>query len=136
MKFKDAKGREWKVQFNFRNLCRISDELEVDLIDNPTELPKSARKYVEIAWLLVEEQAEKEGVTPEDFGSSLDGNAFKSMQEALLLELAVFFEAPRPGVSILIRKSLEMNEKVMGAAKEEMESALERVCSELLGQSQ
>lgn len=143
MKFKDTKGRDWNIQFNFRLLCRVEDELGYKIMEDPTSLPVSPRAYVEIAFLCIEDQAKDAGVTPEDFGTSIDGEVYEALQRAVLLELAVFFEAPRPGASALLRKAVEMNDSLnaMGAqaiekACEEASSALQERLAAHLGSSQ
>ena len=90
MKFTDTKGREWTIKFDFHTLCQIEDDLGYRIMEDPTSLPSAPKAYVEIAWLCVEEQAEKLGVLPQDFGRSIDGVVFDKIQRGILEELAVF----------------------------------------------
>lgn len=107
MKFKDARGREWNVQFNFRLLCRIEDELGYKIMEDPTSLPSSLRAYAEMLWIVCEKQAQELGVTPEDFGESLGGKAIQDGIDCMIEELAVFFEAPQPVAAIVYREGLK-----------------------------
>jgi hypothetical protein len=132
MRFTDTKGREWTIKFDFQTLCQIEDELGYPIMEDPTSLPTKAKAYVEMAWFCIEEQAEKAGVTPEDFGKSIDGKVFDDIQKGILEELAVFFEAPRPGASALIRKAVELVEKGNQLQLQAVEKALDGVSSELL----
>ena len=136
MKFKDGHGREWNIQFNFQVLCKVEDELGHKIMENPTNLPTSPRAYVEIAWLCIEQQAEKAGVTPHDFGISLDGPAMDSLIKCICMELAVFFEGPRPGASELLRKSIENQEKFNKVSKEMIAQAFDEMFSGLQGLSE
>lgn len=135
MKFKDGLGREWVIQFNFHTLCRVEDELGYKIMENPTDLPNNPRAYVEIAWLCVEQQAEKAGVSPSDFGLSLDGQAMDNLIKCICLELAVFFEGPRPGASELLRKSIESQDKLSKVSKEVIAQAFDEMFSDLQGLS-
>lgn len=135
MKFKDGHGREWSIQFNFQVLCKIEDDLGYKIMENPTNLPTNPRAYVEIAWLCIEQQAEKAGVSPSDFGLSLDGQAMDSLIKCICMELAVFFEGPRPGASELLRKSIENQEKFSKVSKEVVAQAFDEMFLGLQGLS-
>lgn len=107
MKFKDNRGREWNVQFNFRLLCRIEDELGYKIMENPSSLPNSLRAYVEMLWVVCEKQAKELGVEPDDFGEALSGKAIQDGIECMIEELAVFFEAPQPVAALVYREGLK-----------------------------
>ena len=107
MKFKDNRGREWHVQFNFRLLCRIEDELGHKILENPSSLPNSLRAYVEMLWIVCEKQAKELGVEPEEFGEALGGQAIQDGIECMIEELAVFFEAPQPVAALVYREGLK-----------------------------
>lgn len=123
MKFKDNRGREWNVQFNFRLLCRIEDELGYKIMEDPSSLPTSLRAYAEMLWLVCEKQAKEIGVDPDDFGESLGGQAIQDGINAMIEELAVFFEAPQPVAAFVYREGLkraqEKSREVLQAVTQE-----------------
>jgi len=143
MNFVDGESRKWVVKFDFGTLCRIEDDLGYKILDNPTDLPTSPRAYVEMTWVCIEKQAKELGVSPEDFGSSIDGPAFDRLQRCFFEELAVFFEAPKPGASALIRKAISLSdmqqvmmERVIEQAYDEASSKLQALSASSLGDSQ
>lgn len=95
------------MQFNFRLLCRIEDELGYKIMEDPASLPTSIRAYAEMLWVICEKQAAEIGVSPEDFGESLGGQAINDGINAMIEELAVFFEAPQPVAAFALREGMK-----------------------------
>lgn len=112
--FKDAKGREWEITANFATYSRVKSKCDVNLTDIVEEDRKCLRQLADpfvlgdVVWCMVERQAEARGVTRDDFGAGLDGDAWEAASRALMDEM-VFFCRPsvRPMLEMTIRKTDE-----------------------------
>jgi hypothetical protein len=79
--FPDCQGRRWRLQVNARTLTRVREELSIDLVGGGDDavcaqlaaLCNDSQMLVSVLYCLCAEQAEKRGVSPEDFGRSLAG---------------------------------------------------------------
>ena len=86
--FQDTADREWNLDITIGVARKIKQELKVDLsriVDGKVfiELSCNRETLAGVLWLLVESQAERAGVTPEDFATSLGGDALDAAMDAL-----------------------------------------------------
>lgn len=123
-KFKDDKGREWTLVLNYHIASRIEDELEIPLLSKLQEVDFSARHCVEMVWMLIEQQAEKKGVTPEDFGSSVVGETLEHLSDALLDCISFFYKGLNPQQAKLIDLMKKMRKDLMVKISDQMEDSL------------
>ncbi len=119
--YTDAQGKAWEVRLNVTLLRRVRDVLGLDLnalvADGLADLGKFLRdpmRVVEVLFVLCEEQAQRDGVTPEQFGTALYGDCIVDATDALLEELIDFFPNPRTRKLLreLIAKSREVRDLV------------------------
>ena len=102
--FKDCEGRTWSVTLNVLQMKRIRANLGVDLVnvialdsggkvkvDLVDRIANDPCLLVDILWVCVEEEAKAAGVTDEQFGRSLAGDAIEDATRAFLDELVDFF---------------------------------------------
>ena len=133
--FKDANGRDWEVVLNVFQMKRVRAALGVDLI-NVIELDKDGQVrvdmidriandpclLVDILWVLVQDQAMRSGVTDEQIGTALAGDAIEGAAKAFLDELVDFF----PGAKrLFLAKAVGLARKFGGELKEALEKALD-----------
>ena len=108
--FKDCEGRTWSVTLNVLQMKRIRANLGVDLVnvialdsggkvkvDLVDRIANDPCLLVDILWVCVEEEAKAAGVTDEQFGRSLAGDAIEDATRAFLDELV-----ERRGVDALV----------------------------------
>lgn len=92
--FKDSTGREWSVNVVVDTIEKVR-EIGVDLGDVTAQAMKRLAiddvLLVRSLWLICEAQADKAGVTPQQFGESLFGDALDDAYEALRGALDDFF---------------------------------------------
>jgi hypothetical protein len=100
--FKDNAGRQWEVAVNVATVKRVRDVLAVDLLtvldDDGKLLDRLADDpvfLVDVLYVLCSEQAKGAGVTDEQFGQAMAGQAIDAAATALLEDLADFFPAAR-----------------------------------------
>ena len=101
--FKDRSGREWTVDLNITEAKRAKSMLKVDILDlmdeaKGTELLARLQGdeifVVDLVYVLVKDQADKLGLTDEDFGRSMAGGAIDEAHKVLLAEICDFFRNP------------------------------------------
>lgn len=132
--FKDKEGREWKLSLHYRTLERLRDA-GIDLTDPKAVLALGDDPYRLGAtlWTLVESQAEKLGVTPDEFAeATADGDVIEAAVVALVDELVSF---TRPARREALKRAMEakraLEEKTLATAMEMMNSgAMERQMDE------
>ncbi|VTR92818.1 Uncharacterized protein OS=Isosphaera pallida (strain ATCC 43644 / DSM 9630 / IS1B) GN=Isop_2427 PE=4 SV=1 [Gemmata massiliana] len=97
-RFKDLEGREWGVALHVRAVERVEERTGVEIgallrdkFAGLFELFGSPARFVRVLWVLVEGQAEKLKVTPEQFGESLGGDALEAAYTAFVGALSDFF---------------------------------------------
>lgn len=101
--FKDRQSREWTVDLNITEAKRAKSMLQVDILDlmdeaKGTELLARLQGdeifVVDLVYVLVKDQADKLGVTDEDFGRAMAGGAIDEAHKVLLAEICDFFRNP------------------------------------------
>jgi hypothetical protein len=115
-------NRPWQVAVTVGSLKRVKSVLGVDLTDltsgDPPLLTRLGMDVVllcDVIYVLCQPEADKRGITDEDFGIGLGGDAILSASEAFWGELIDFFQqVRRQDQATAISKQLAM---VMAAVK-------------------
>lgn len=133
--FQDCKDRFWNVELNIAQAKKIKAQLGIDLVSLDGDLLKSlsdVMTLVDVIFLLCADQAEKMGVTDEEFGRSLDGGAILDAEKAFFGELELFSRG-RGGKALgkMQAKVMEIREKAMDLAAEKSEALMERAWDEM-----
>ena len=130
--FVDNTNRAWTVAVTVTGVKRVRATLGIDipsLIENGSEglakLLGDPISLVDVIYVLCRDQAEKQGVTDEQFGEAMAGDAIQGASNAFLEAFADFFQEPR--VRAGIRKMLVLSRKVTDLAMSEMTKTLESV---------
>lgn len=96
--FVDSAGRTWSIVITVATLRRVKHALRVQLLDavNPdaklcAQLGLDACLLADCLYLVCEEQCRDRGVSDEEFGRALAGDAIGEAAEALLRGIADFF---------------------------------------------
>lgn len=107
--FKTTDGTEWKVAVNVGTIKRVQDDTGLRLTDLFASEAKIGAffaddvKFCEVLFSAIRPQAEEAGKTLDDFLAGIDGTVIEGAVEALLAEVADFFQEPRKG---LLKKTL------------------------------
>jgi hypothetical protein len=120
----DTEGRTWTVQINIATVKAVRSACGVDLLQAvewklTEELIADPVKLVDILFVICQAQAEKQGVSDEQFGRALFGDPLAEATSAFLGALVDFFPKDRRAVmakaiekrDILERKTLEVMSK-------------------------
>lgn len=110
-KFKDTKGREWSLRLSFQNFEDILEELGDDLLSDPGNLSLHPRRWVEMLWVCIREEAKGRDVTPQEFGSSMDGNSLKQAMDAFMEDYSDFISPLLPDIAEAAKVAWETVQK-------------------------
>lgn len=140
-KFIDKKGREWEVDITFGDLEKIKDVCGVDLtlgID-AAQLAQTVfgnpASFGKMMFVLVEDQANEKGVSPEEFAKGFNLATIESATAAFLESFTNFFLRSPAAAAKAIEKLGKAREMASNAATELMEAEAEKVLSSLAGKS-
>jgi hypothetical protein len=119
--FKDNTGKVWVIRVNVSTIRRVKEYLEIDLRNladdkmKPLgELLSDELTFVNVLYVLCQDQADKQGITDEQFGAAMYGDVIEEATNAFLEAWQGFFRGPR-------REAIK---KVLAAGKKVGESAL------------
>ncbi|MBX3364010.1 MAG: hypothetical protein KF866_04525 [Phycisphaeraceae bacterium] len=126
--FKDNAGREWTVEVNVAALKRVKSLAGVDLLGvlDGTLIERLIRDPVllcDVVYSVCKPQADERGVTDEDFGRAMAGDAIEHATGALLEELVSFCPSPRDRANL--GRVLKATRDVMDKARDMVEARLE-----------
>jgi hypothetical protein len=105
-RFKDKEGREWDVTLNVGVIGALRRDANFELGKAATAerfaetLFADPEQFVRVLWVIVEKQAEKAGVSPEEFGYSFDYETVGRATEAFMEAIIDFFHRPAAAKAI------------------------------------
>lgn len=136
--FTDTKGRKWPVEVTVDTVRRIRRVLEIDLLgpNLPEVLERLFADQVllcDVLYVAVQHDAETHGVTADEFGRSMAGDALEEGAKALLFALRDFTpnRRDRERVGKLVETILAAAERFRDQADETLERESERLLAEM-----
>jgi len=117
--FSTTDGRKWTVAVNLGTVKRVREATGVDvlaLVSDQRAISEAFSDNIRLAEVIasvIKPELAAAGVTDDQFFSVIDGAVIESATEALLAEVANFFQEPRR--TILVKAM----EKVQAAVKEQ-----------------
>ncbi|MCC6653332.1 MAG: hypothetical protein IT348_19430 [Candidatus Eisenbacteria bacterium] len=99
--FKDARGKRWDIRINVSAVKRVRDLLGVELhriLDPAADVGQQLEDpetLVNTIYLLCSAQADEAGVSDEQFGRRLAGDAIAAATKALLAAIVEFASGPQ-----------------------------------------
>jgi len=127
--FTDNAARAWTIQVNVDALKRVKSLLDVDLMEavDGKLLQRMLDEPIllcDIIYALCKPQADAAGVTDEDFGRAMAGDAIDNATQALLEELVDFFPQRRRA---LLTKVLDKLKKLDSLALATVTDRIEKI---------
>lgn len=130
--FRDNAGRTWTVQVNVHAIKQVRAVLGIDLyamiedgLRKLGELLSDPVALVDVLYVLCRDEADKLGVSDEDFGRAMAGEAIERAADAFVEAFTDFF--PNPRVRAGIRKVTDAGRAVI----EELMAELDRRMAEV-----
>lgn len=116
--FKDNAGRDWTIGVNVDTIKRVRGLCTVDLLSAATSdlisrLRGDPVLLVDVLFAACQPQAKAAGVSDEDFGRAMAGDAIDLATEALLQELTDFFPNAKRQ---MIRTALAKHDEIQAEA--------------------
>lgn len=131
--FTDNAGRSWSIAINVNAIKRVRDLLDVDLastVDGDEQSKKLLAQLMvdpilvcDVVYCVCKPEADKLGITDEDFGRAMAGDAIGQAREALLAELVNFSPSPdqRRVAQKAINKLKLMESKAMAHVEKQID---------------
>lgn len=126
--FKDNAGRTWSVSVNVDAMKRVRSLLGVNLMEavDGKLLEKLASDPVllcDVIYSLCKPEADSKGISDEDFGKAMAGDAIEHATTAFLEDLVDFFPfAKRRLLAKALEKLKTLEAKILNVAQERLES--------------
>ncbi|WP_439628218.1 hypothetical protein [Gemmata sp.] len=96
--FTDASGRAWQVRITLAHVKPLREAgFNVSAIGKDVgtfDVLSDPETFARVLYLLCESQADKAGVSPEEFAAGLDGPTIHAAADALLAAVADFSHSP------------------------------------------
>ncbi len=126
--FKDNAGRTWTVSITVDAIKRVRGLLEVDLLEVVggkliDRLITDPVLLCDIVYAVCKPEADAQGVSDEDFGRAMAGDAIEHATTALLEELVSFSPSPRDRANL--KRVLDTTRRVMDKARDLVEQRIE-----------
>ncbi|MCW5769933.1 MAG: hypothetical protein KIT19_14755 [Phycisphaeraceae bacterium] len=130
--FTDNAGRDWTVEVNVWALKRIKGLTGTDLleaIDGPLveRLIRDPVLLCDVVYAACKPQADERGVSDEDFGRAMAGDAIDRATAALLEELVAFCPSPRDRANL--GRVLQATRDVMDKARDLVQRRIDELTS-------
>ena len=134
--FRDNDGRSWNLTLNVYAVKKVRDLLGVDLLDLGGETPSAKEPgllyrliadpvlLVDVLYVVCRDQADQAGVTDEQFGRAMAGDAIDAATRAFLEELADFTPSPRDRARA--RKVIDATWKLIDKAQDLLDAKAEK----------
>lgn len=127
--FQDLTKREWRIIITVGAIRRVQQLTGVDLLeaittDLPQRLVHNPVLLVDILYALCKPQAEKDGITDEQFGEAMGGDSIESATTAFLEELVDFFPQRRRE---LLQKAVAKHQELEMAVLAEADKRLDGI---------
>ena len=126
--FTDNAGRSWTIAINVDAIKRVRGLVDVDLLEviEGKLIDRLIRDPVllcDVVYAVCKPEADQKGVSDEDFGRAMAGDAIEQATGALLEELVGFSPSPRDRANL--GRVLEATRRVMDRARDLVEQRLD-----------
>ncbi len=126
--FTDNAKRSWDVEINVAAIKRVRDLAQVDLLEIVEgklieRLIRDPILLCDVVYAACRPQTEQRGVSDEEFGRAMAGDAIEHATAALLEELVSFCPSPRDRKNL--GRVLEATNRVMEKARDLIEQRLQ-----------
>jgi hypothetical protein len=127
--FKDNEGRPWEIRITVDAIKRVRALLDVDLLGVlegklVDRLSTDPVLLCDVVYVVCKPQADAKGISDEDFGRAMAGDAIDAATKALLDELVDFSPSRRDRQNL--RRVLDKTWTAMERARDVVEAKIER----------
>lgn len=126
--FRDALGRDWSLVVNVGTAKKVRTLVKVDLFalyqSEAQRVFADPCLLVDVLYVLCQEQCKQRGISDEQFGEGLLGDAIEHASSALLEEVADFFPSSRREI---LRQTLRKSEQIAEQMTQRAQNAIEKL---------
>jgi len=134
--FTDIHGRTWTVNITIGTVKRVKQRLGIDMLKEVELFLKQIQDIItlcDVLYVVCQDEADKHGITDEQFGGSLAGSAILQAKEALMEAYMAFF--PDPEVAARLRvvqdKYNAVGDKILALIDKKMPQIAQKIDSEV-----
>jgi hypothetical protein len=124
-RFKDNADREWDISLNGWQLKKLKETIDFDARDHESILKAANDPLLlcNVLFVLCEKQAKERGVSDEQFGEALGGDAIDAATEAYIQESVDFFpRSQRPALNKVLATVKDYQTRATDLATEKLNS--------------
>lgn len=127
-KFRDNAGRTWEVAIDIAGIKRVRSLLSIDILSGLDgkgldPITRDPVVFVDILYVLCKPEADRAGLTDEEFGRGLGGDALHAASEAFTEAFISF--CPNPRDRKRLRRAVDQMSAMLEKARDSMDSTLE-----------
>jgi len=140
--FTDITGRKWTVVITIGTVKRVKARLHLDMLDIESVM-KQVQDFIflcDVLYVVCQDEADKLGITDEQFGHLLGGPVLLQAKEAFIEAYMAFFPDPKIGAKLRVvtdkynvvgDKMLALLEKKMPNIAHQIDLEIENVLAEM-----
>lgn len=132
--FKDTAGREWEINLTVTSVKRIRDRAGLDLMDMTEDesnamirLSSDPILLGDVIYAACQTQADRRGISSEEFGESLAGDVIDDATTAFIDALTDFF--PNPRRRAILKRAAGMLKDLEGETLDKAEKMMQEMPS-------
>lgn len=125
-RFQDNTGREWCLSLNGWQLKRLKELIGFDARDHESIFKAASDPALlcDVLYVLCQDQANKDGITDQQFGEAMTGDAIDAAADAYMQESVDFFPLrQRPAMKAMLAKIQETQTQATKLAEEKLNGA-------------
>jgi hypothetical protein len=131
MNFTDRKGKTWTIEVTVSTFKRVKKLLNIDLFDleNFFKLVQDPITLCDLLYVTCKDEADSRGITDEQFGTLLAGQAIRAARDALIEEYINFIPDPAAAekVRVVSKKFNDVGEKILQTLEKRMPQIMEQL---------
>jgi hypothetical protein len=133
--FTDIHGRTWTVAITIGTVKRVKARLGIDMLDAETFM-KQAQDFIalcDLMYVICQDEAEKQGISDEQFGHSFAGPVIREAYNALMEAFFAFQPDPKSEAKLRVvnEKYLAIREKQHALLDKKMPGIVQRIDREI-----
>ena len=133
--FTDIHGHAWTVAVTIGTVKRVKARLGIDMFDTDSFM-KQMQDFImlcDLLYVICQDEAEKRGITDEQFGCSLAGQVLRDAREALMEAYMAFFPDPEVAAKLRVVKDKynAVGDKMLALLEKKMPQIIRKLDSEI-----
>jgi hypothetical protein len=133
--FTDIHGRTWTVAISIGTVKRVKNRLGIDMLDIQPFMKQvqDIMTLCDVLYVVCQDEAEKNGMTDEQFASVLAGPTLRTAREAFMEAFLAFFPDPKIGAKLRVVKDKynAVGDRMLALVEKKMPQIVNRIDREV-----